>query len=934
MKRALLFISLIFLSTNLLAQGVITGKVIDKETGEGLISATVRIDGSTKGAITDFNGDFTITNVSPGTVDIIISYVSFEDMTKTVEVKNGETANIGTVEMVSSAIGLQAVNIVASTAIDRKTPVAVSTIKAEEIENKLGNQEFPEIMKSTPSVYTYNEGGGAGDAQMFIRGFSQENFAVLINGISVSGMEDNKVYWSNWAGLGDVTRTIQVQRGLGASRLAITSVGGTVNIVTKTTDQRKGGSVFTGIGNNGYKKTGLTLSTGRTDNGWALTFSGSRTTGDGFIEGNYIDAWSYFGSIAKEIDDSQQLMFTIFGAPQKHGQRSFWQPIDDQKYKYGTRWSDDYGFYQGNPYTFRENFYHKPQASLTHIWDVGEKTDLITSVYGSVGRGGGTGDIGTVREFLLEKSPYGRNQFDEIAKYNSGDTTTTLNMVWGAPIEQFSDYDYEDADGNSGSGRVLSASDGGIIKRASMNEHQWWGVLSTLTQDLNENLTLNGGIDFRFYTGSHYRKPIDLLGGEYYFDDDNVNDTDDWVDFNADGVMDANEMGNLLRPLNDASKLFGSVEDGERIDYHNDENINWFGLFGQLEYSKESLSAFVSGALNNTQMRRIDFFNKEPGAAPGGDLISQNGRDNQTTDWLSYTGGNVKVGANYNLDEFNNVFVNAGFISRAPYFDALFPTFNNDEANVDAPNESILSFEAGYGYRSTAFSANLNAYYTQWQDKTETNDFQDPNTGDIIYFNLLGVDATHSGVEVDFAAKVNHKLTVRGFGSLGDWTWANDPKGFVSDDSNNVIDTLQLYTKDLKVGGSAQTTFGFGADWNLGSGVFVDAQWNAFENLYASFFPSDRDDIGLSGVQALKLPFYSLLDAGITWKFEIAGMDASARVNVNNVLDEQYISYAEDNPDPDLGDEREGDLYNELIDDTRGWFGFGRTWNTTFKIYF
>ncbi len=63
------------------------------------------------------------------------------------------------------------------------------------------------------------------------------------------------VYWSNWAGLSDVTRSMQTQRGLGASKVSSPSVGGTINvIVTRTTDQKKGGSVSYGIGNDGIEQ--------------------------------------------------------------------------------------------------------------------------------------------------------------------------------------------------------------------------------------------------------------------------------------------------------------------------------------------------------------------------------------------------------------------------------------------------------------------------------------------------------------------------------------------------------------------------------------------------------------------------------------------------------------------------------------------------------
>ena len=61
----------------------------------------------------------------------------------------------------------------------------------------------------------------------------------MINGVPVNDMENGWVYWSNWAGLADVTRTMQVQRGLGASKVAVPSIGGTVNVITKTTDAQE-----------------------------------------------------------------------------------------------------------------------------------------------------------------------------------------------------------------------------------------------------------------------------------------------------------------------------------------------------------------------------------------------------------------------------------------------------------------------------------------------------------------------------------------------------------------------------------------------------------------------------------------------------------------------------------------------------------------------
>lgn len=124
---------------------------------------------------------------------------------------------------------------------DRKTPVAASTIKAAQLAERLGNQELPEILNTTPSVYATKSGGGFGDGGLTIRGFESRNIAVMVNGMPVNDMEGGTVYFSNWTGLSDVTSTLQVQRGLGSSKLAIASVGGTVNFLTRSADMKKEG---------------------------------------------------------------------------------------------------------------------------------------------------------------------------------------------------------------------------------------------------------------------------------------------------------------------------------------------------------------------------------------------------------------------------------------------------------------------------------------------------------------------------------------------------------------------------------------------------------------------------------------------------------------------------------------------------------------------
>ena len=200
----------------------ISGKVYDAETNDVLPGATILIEGTQDGTVTGFDGTFSL-DVSPGTT-LIVSYLGYA----TAVVESSSSTNVG----LTPDLNVLGEVVVSSGVIDvakvRETPVAVSTISPAEIALKVGNQEFPEIMNRTPGVYATKQGGGYGDSRISLRGFDQRNTSFLINGQPVNDMENGWVYWSNWQGLTDVASGIQLQRGLGASRLAVPSVGGTV----------------------------------------------------------------------------------------------------------------------------------------------------------------------------------------------------------------------------------------------------------------------------------------------------------------------------------------------------------------------------------------------------------------------------------------------------------------------------------------------------------------------------------------------------------------------------------------------------------------------------------------------------------------------------------------------------------------------------------
>jgi hypothetical protein len=890
------------------SQGKITGTITDGKVS--LPGANVAVKGAATGVSADFEGKFSI-NTTASSGELILSFTGFEPKTVKFSVVDGATKNLGTIVLTTNFNELEEIVVRSSIldfAKDRKTPVAVSTIRASEIQEKLGSQEFPEILANTPSVYVTKQGGGFGDARINIRGFDQRNIAVMINGVPVNDMENGAVYWSNWAGLSDVTSAMQVQRGLGSSKLAISSVGGTINVITRTSEMKEGGNVSTSSGNDNYLKVQGSYSTGLMKNGFSASVLISSTTGNGYVDGTKFEGKNYFIALGYKPNEKHDIQFTFTGAPQWHHQRSFANPLSDYL-KYGTngepniKYNSGWGYKNGEEYSFARNFYHKPVASINWDFKISDKTTLSSVFYGSWGRGGGTGNIGKSPYSSAYKTADGLLPIDEFVKYNTGQPNTI-----GTGLKPNADGDY------------IANSRDGFIRRSSINSHNWYGGVINLNNKLTNELTLDFGVDMRTYTGFHFRNLNDLLG--------------------ADGYLDTSDRNNPSRTLSQtysptpSLNPFTNVKDQEKIAYNNNGYVNWIGAFTQLEYSKDNLSTFLQGAVSRQGYKRED-----PFTYLESDPLYKTGFENRL-------GGNIKGGVNYNIGEQSNVFVNSGFYSKQPFFQAVYPN-NASIVAENLVNEKVLGLEAGYGFRSSKFTANVNVYYTSWKDQNvRRSDRSDTNIGG--YFDFVGITEIHSGVELEMTAKPLPKLSLNAMLSIGDWKYKGNAVSNKYDQDNNPVaggSDQVLYLDKVDVGDAAQTTASIGAKYEIFKRFNVDANYRVANRLFAAISPDAFGSADNKG--ALQLPSYGLMDAGISYKLLLGTSQKSAlsfRFNMNNVLDETYISdsatntFITDNIDsrnPSKGTyESNSMVYDGVATGNRVYFGFGRTWNFSIRYNF
>lgn len=907
MKKIYFALTAFLMTVVAFSQGTITGTVFE-ENSLPLPGASIVVQGTTNGTSTDFDGNFTI-EISENEGVLVVSYIGY--VTKKIPFTG--PGKIEKIVLDPSAQELEGVIVtgVQDIAKDRKTPVAVSTIKFAEIQEKLGSQELPEILNTTPSIYATKSGGGFGDSRINIRGFDTNNSAIMINGVPVNDMENGRVFWSNWAGLSDVTSAIQVQRGLGSSKLAVSSVGGTINVVTKTSQNPKGGSIGATVGNDGYVKTLASYSSGVLENGFSTSLLLSRTGGNMYADGTNFEGYNFFVGLGYTTG-VHNFEFMVTGAPQWHNQRSRAVSIENQ-IQYGKgdgepnrRYNEDWGYLNGEEYSFRRNFYHKPVVSLSWNWEISSKTTLQTNAYASFGRGGGTGEIGEIngqRQFALPRTADGLIRVDDIVAYNSGQL-----------VPDFSDTPREQIDGlyvNNSDNNPNENNTNGITRRASVNSHNWFGLLANFNNRISDKLTIDFGIDVRKYTGFHYRRVDNRLGGDAYQQTDDRN--------NPPGEGATNLFFETYKS-NPPWWVFGSIDDEEKIDYNNTGFVNWLGVFGQMEYNfTEDITGFVQGALSNQGFAREEFFNETPP---------------EKTDFENILGGNIKAGLNWNINENHNLFANGGYYEKQPLFDAVFINFGNN-LNPNLTNEKITGFELGYGYRSSTFRANVNLYRTSWKDRfdnvTATFNFGEPDEvrGTA---NLLGITQIHSGLEIDGRFQASDKLAFTGMISIGNWEYKdnisatffdNDQSPILDENGDPLTETLEL--DGVKVGDAAQFTAFIGADYNILDNLGVDFGYRFADNLYADFDATDIDENG-----ALKLPSFGLADAGISYGLPIGDSRLSFRLNVNNVFDTTYIAESDTNNFVEAGDEN----YDGINVSNRVFFGFGRTWNASVRFNF
>ena len=840
-----LFFLVLFSFNSFAQKSGVKGTLTDAVTGEPLIGATISA-GNAKAAATDLDGNYFL-KLDDGDYTITISYVGYIAIEKKVSIKG----NTITLNSPLETKVLQEVQIVADIAIARKTPVAFSNITPQKIQEQLGTQDLPMILNSTPGVYATQRGGGDGDARISIRGFNSQNVMVLLDGIPMNDMYNGRVFWSNWFGLDNQTKAIQVQRGLGASKLAIPAIGGTMNILTSGIEVNRRFVIKQEFGNNNNVRSTFSFNSGKLKGNWSINSSVSYSKNDGWVDNLNSERLFYYLKIEKQLG-KHHLSLTGFGAPQVSNQRDFRinTPVTTYslsqahklgidttgktKISYDRRYNPSWGYLRRSEnnneietFNTNTNQFHKPVFSLRDFWAVNEKLFITNLVYASFGTGGGTQLNGTYNSTVTGNT---KGELDIQSLYNSN-----KKVISGSP--------WPSVPNERGASNFL---------RKNYNEHSWYGTLSTFSYSPSNKLEISGGFDFRYYQGRVFSRVNDLLGADYAPIGGNANDPS-----------------------------FVPKYKGDIITQNIKRNIGWTGAFLMAEYKGGWWTAFINVSGSYSSYQQTNYFlpktlsvNDTTLTIGYSDTIlykgtsynrNSDGLKNNTTPIKYLAGGVVKGGMNFNVSENQNLYFNLGYFSRAPLMNFVFSPNNNREIQ-GVKNEEIQSVEIGYNFRSSFFSANFNGYYTIWNNRPTTVNVLTP-TGETAPAYAVGMAALHKGIEADFAIKPLSNLSLEGMISLGDWNWTKSATAIVFDNDGNEIAKAKFNPIGVRVGDAAQFTYAASIRYEPIKSLYFKPQFNFFSRNYANFSPEalqidniDNDFGPNVGRQSWRLPDYGLLD--------------------------------------------------------------------------
>lgn len=215
---------------------LLSGVVVDDATGEPLAGATVQVEGTLQGTATDMEGMFTLSKVRNASIQLKVSYISYETVVMPVVFEGSREKGI-IVRLKSLSTDLDEVRILGQTEgqtkafLEQRLAVNIKNVVSSEQIVKFPDMNAAEVMQRIPGITVQRDQGEGRYVQL--RGTPPELTNFNINGEQIPSPEGNVRYVGLDVIAADQIEFIEVTKVL-TPDMDADGIAGNVNIITKS----------------------------------------------------------------------------------------------------------------------------------------------------------------------------------------------------------------------------------------------------------------------------------------------------------------------------------------------------------------------------------------------------------------------------------------------------------------------------------------------------------------------------------------------------------------------------------------------------------------------------------------------------------------------------------------------------------------------------
>ena len=683
------------------------------------------------------------------------------------------------------------------------------------------------------------------------RGYDRDNSVTYMNGVKMEDLTNGGATYSLWSGLTAETRNRYTSLGMHNTAYTFGGIGSSTFIDARASKQRKQTSISYAR-TNGFIKNNLsiTYSSGMSKKGWAFTASVDRRYSDeGYVKGTYYNAWSYFAGIDKKLTDKQLLSLVFFAAPSESGGQG--HATQEVFTLTGTHYyNPDWGYQSGKVRSARVSKSNQPTAILSHDFSINKKTSLLTAASYTFG----TRSYSRIDYFdAPNPAPDYYSNLPSYYATASPQVDTMLAAYYKANPDALQVNWQNMYNVNRGSNATIQNVGG--VQGATVTGHRSLYILgdnvtntkrfnfnTTLNTLLTDHITLTAGASYEMQKNNYYKKVSDLLGGDFY------------VDVDQYAVQDfPNSPDSSQSDLNHPNRV---VRVGDKYGYNYDIDVNKATAWAQTAFHYKKTDYFVAAELSNTSFWRVG--NYKNGLHPD----SSFGKSAVNT----FTNYAVKAGVSYKIQRGNYLYLNAAYLTRAPYFGEVYKAVeieSNTQPNLKS--EEVQSIEGGYVLNSPLLNLRLTGYYSTFKNGYKLRKYFDYSLGSFVDFALSNVNTVQFGGELGAEARIVKGLTVSAVASVGRYYY--NSRQYVTVTSENTNATYQdippgslVYMQNYRVPNTPQEAYSLGLNYRSRHFWGVTLTGNYFDQMWVDPLPDRRTYLAIHHP-----PLYALDPSNPQW---------------------------------------------------------------------